>query len=167
MTERSLSAVYAASLLLNKKVAPEKALELASAAIGGADTALDVPNANALVMASELYESRQTAFAQGQILRVPDVPRQTLSAILRGRIEELAGWALLQQDRPAEAIVRLRRAMSVMPDKSAWWRSGMWHLGMALQADGKETEALDAYIRVTPSINRSRPDTTIEHSIRS
>lgn len=155
--------LYAASLLLNKKLVPEKAYEYASAAIGGADAALDVPNAGAAVMASELYDSRQAAFAKDQLIHVPDVPRQTLSAILRGRIEELVGWALLQQLKPAEAAIHLRRSISILPENSAWWRSSMWRLGSALQADGKEKEALDAYIR---SYSIDKPDivryTTVE-----
>jgi hypothetical protein len=60
---------------------------------------------------------------------------------------EIAGWSLFNQNKPAEAVIRLRRAVSVMPDKSAWWRSSMWRLGAALQADGKDAEALDSYIR--------------------
>src|SRR5262249_30377399 len=49
--------LFAASTLLSKKIAPQKALDYATAAIGGADTALEAPNAGAAVMASELYDS--------------------------------------------------------------------------------------------------------------
>lgn len=147
--------LYAASLLLDKKVASTTALKFAEAILGNTDTALAVPNAGALVMASELYESRQKAFSRNELLKVPDVPRQTLSAILRGRVEEMIGWALLAQDKPAEATVHFKRAVSILPDKSAWWRSSMWRLGAALQADGKEAEALDAYIR---SYSIDKPD---------
>jgi tetratricopeptide (TPR) repeat protein len=155
--------LYAASLLLNKKIAPEKAFEYSSAAVGNADAALEVPNSGAAVMASELYDSRQAAFSRDELVRVPDVPRQMLAAILRGRVEELVGWSLLQQGKPGDATVRLRRSVSILPDKSAWWRSSMWHLGTALEADGKEPEALDAYIK---SYSIDKPDlgryTTIE-----
>lgn len=147
--------LYAASALLQKKIALPKVLELSRAAAENSDAGLDVPNAGAAVMASELYDSRAIALSRGEFLLVPDVPRQTLSAILRGRIEELAGWALYQQGSFPEAVVRLRRAITVLPDKSAWWRSSMWRLGAALEAAGKEKEALDAYIQ---SYKTDKPD---------
>src|SRR5262249_35164054 len=43
----------------------------------------------------------------------------------------------------------------IFPDKSAWWRSSMWRLGVALQADGKEPEALEAYVK---SYSIDKPD---------
>lgn len=139
--------LYAADALVKKKLALPKVLELMHSAIGKADASLDVLAPAAAVMASELYESRSLAIARGEVIRVPDVPRQMLSAIVRGRIEEIAGWALYHQGSQAEAIVRLRRAVSVLPEKSAWWRSSVWKLGAALEADGKDTEALDLYIK--------------------
>lgn len=147
--------MYAAALLLQKNVALSKVLDLVKSAVGNADAGLDVATAGAAVMASELYESRTIAFARNEFILIPDVPRQTLSAILRGRIEELAGWALFQQKSYPEAIVRLRRAISVLPDKSAWWRSSLWRLGAALEADGKYKEALDSYIQ---SYKTDRPN---------
>lgn len=139
--------LYTASALLEKKIALDKVLELTKSAVGKTDEALDIPHAAAAVMASELYESRSAALARNEFIRVPAVPRPMLSAILRGRIEEVAGSALLEQNNPSEAVVRLRRAVSVMPTKSAWWRSSLWRLGTALQADGKEDEALESYIK--------------------
>ncbi|MGB7207225.1 MAG: tetratricopeptide repeat protein [Pyrinomonadaceae bacterium] len=139
--------MYSATILLQKNVALPKVLELVKSAIGNADAGLEVSTPAAAVMASELYESRTIAFAKNEIIVVPEVPRQTLSAILRGRIEELTGWTLYQQKSYPEAVVRLRRAISVLPDKSAWWRSSMWRLGSALEADGKDKEALDSYIQ--------------------
>jgi tetratricopeptide (TPR) repeat protein len=147
--------LYAASMLLDKNVAPEKAFELTEAAIGKTDEALEIPGAASAVMASELYDSRTAAIERDEFIRVPDVPRQTLSAILRGRVEELAGWALMQRDDPAEAVIRLRRAVSVMPPKSAWSRSSLWRLGDALRAEGNEKEALDSYIK---SYSTDKPD---------
>jgi tetratricopeptide (TPR) repeat protein len=111
--------LYAASLLLNKKIAVDKALEYAEAAVGNADAAISAPNANAYVMASELYDSRQLALTRGELIKVPDVPRQTLAAILRGRIEDLVGWALLQKEKPTEAAIHFKRAVSILPEKSA------------------------------------------------
>ena len=147
--------LHAASLLLQKRVALGKVIELTRAATGNTDAGLEAPNARAAVLASELYEARATAFRRKEFLVVPDVPQQTLSGILRGRIEETAGWALYQQNNFPDAIVRLRRAITVMPDKSAWWRSSMWRLGAALAAEGKDGEALNAYIE---SYKTDKPD---------
>jgi Tfp pilus assembly protein PilF len=147
--------LYAASSLLSRRIALSKVADLAQAAVGNADAALDVPDPGAAVMASELYDSRALALTRNELIKVPEVPRAMLSAILRGRIEEIAGWALFNQNKPADAVVRLRRAVSVMPDKSAWWRASMWRLGAALQADGKDTEALDSYIK---SYSIDKPD---------
>lgn len=139
--------LHAAGLLLQKNVAVPKAAELVKAAVASVDAGLEVAAPGAAVMASELYDSRSAAFARNEVVLIPDVPRQTLSAIVRGRIEELAGWALYQQKNYPEATLRLRRAISVLPDKSAWWRSSMWRLGAALEADGKDREALESYIK--------------------
>ena len=147
--------IHAASLLLQKRVALTKVIELAKAATGNTDAGLAVANPRAAVLASELYEARAMAFRRNEFLLVPEVPTQTLSAILRGRIEEIAGWALYQQNNFPDAIVRLRRSISVMPDKSAWWRSSMWRLGAALAADGKDAEALNSYIE---SYKTDKPD---------
>lgn len=147
--------LFAASRLLQKKTALPKVLELMQSAIGGVDSALNVANPAAAVLADEIYESRQYALSQNLVIVVPDIPRQTLSAILRGRIEDLAGWTYYQQNNASQSVIRLKRALSVLPDKSTWWRASQWHLGAALEADGKEKEALDAYLK---SYNKDLPD---------
>ena len=148
--------LYLAGLLLQKNLALPKAAELIKAAVGNSEAGLEVSAPAAAVMANELYESRTVAFARNEVVLIPDVPRQTLSAILRGRIEDLAGQAFLQQKNYPEAVVRLKRAVSVLPDKSAWWRASMWRLGTALEADGKDAEALDSYIQ-SYKIDRPSP----------
>lgn len=147
--------IFAASLLLDKRKAVAKALDLVASATGRSDGALSVANPSAAVMASELYETRVAASIRNEFLVVPDVPRQTLSAILRGRIEELTGYALLLQGKPDEASIRLRRAISVLPEKSAWWRTSKWRLGEALAAEGKDAEALEQFIQ---GYDTSKPD---------
>lgn len=139
--------LFVAARLLDKKKALPLVLELTREAVRGVDSALDVPNPAAAVMADELYETRNLAISRNEVLLVPEVPRQTLSVILRGRIEEITGWALYQQDQTSEAVIRLKRAVSVLPEKSAWWRSSVWRLGTALETDGKQKEALDNYIK--------------------
>ncbi|MCR8526649.1 hypothetical protein WB334_26770, partial [Escherichia coli] len=111
------------------------------------NTALDVPNPAAATLADELYESRKIAIARGELIIVPEVSRQTLTNILRGRIEDISGWALYQENKPSDAVTRLKRAVSVLPEKSSWWKASMWRLGVALEADGKSSEALDAYVK--------------------
>lgn len=143
--------IFAADRLLEKKKALSNITELMRAAIGGVDVALNVPGATSAVLADQLFESRAVAAARNEIVIVPEVSRQTLSNILRGRIEEISGWALYQNDKPGEAVVRLKRAVSVLPEKSAWWRSSLWRLGAALHSDGKPREALDAYLKGYPT----------------
>lgn len=138
--------LYAANLLLQKNIGADKAFELARSAAANIDNSLDVANPGAAVMASELYEARNVSFARDDFLLIPDVPKQTLSALMRGRVEEITGRALLRQGKAEEATIRFRRALSVFPKDSAWWRSATWNLGTALQAEGKDQEALDTMI---------------------
>ena len=139
--------LFVANRLLEKKTALPKVLELTQAAIGGVDSALDVISPSSAVLAEELYESRTIAMTRNELVIVPDVPRRTLSNILRGRIEEISGWALFQENKPSEAVIRLKRAVSILPEKSAWWRSSQWRLGTALQTVEKPKEALGAYLK--------------------
>lgn len=139
-------ALYAARFLLSRNLAPDLAKELAEYASARSDDALSVSNSAAAVMASELYDARELAFSRNEFLLIPDVPRQTLSAIYRGRIEETFGLALLADGKPQDAVIRFRRALTVLPKDSAWWRSAVWNLGLGLEASGEEKEALRTYI---------------------
>lgn len=139
--------LFVANRLLEKKTALPKVLELTQAAVGGVDAALDVASPVSAVLAEELYESRTIAITRGEVVIVPDIPRRTLSNILRGKIEEISGWALFHENKWGEAVVRLKRAVSILPEKSAWWRSSQWRLGTALQINEKPKEALDAYLK--------------------
>ncbi|MEO5858800.1 MAG: tetratricopeptide repeat protein [Pyrinomonadaceae bacterium] len=139
--------LYAANLLLQNGVATDEAVQLSTAAVAGLDRSLDVANPGAAVMATELYEARNLSFSREEFLLIPDVPKQTLNSLMRGRIEETTGLALLRQGRPAEATVRFRRALTVLPSNSAWWRSATWNLGSALAAEGKDKEALETMIK--------------------
>ncbi|MBA4185380.1 MAG: hypothetical protein H0X49_15420, partial [Acidobacteria bacterium] len=121
--------LFVANRLLDKKSNFPKISELTKAAIGGVDEALNLPNPASAVLADELYDSRKLAIARGEVIIVPEVSRQTLSNILRGRIEDITGWALFQESKTADAVVRLKRAVSILPEKSAWWRASMWRLG--------------------------------------
>ena len=148
--------IFAANLLLQKQVALPKVAEMMQSAIGSVDNALNVESPSAAVLSDAIYENRQLAISRNQIIVVPEIPRQTLSAILRGRIEDILGWTFYYQKNPSQAVVRFKRALSVLPAGTAWWRVTQWHLGAALQADGKEKEALDAYIK---AYDQDNPDT--------
>jgi len=139
--------IYAANELLERKVAVAKAIELSRAAVSGVDDGLNMEQPAAPIMASELYASRTAATFADKYVLVPDVPKATLSAIARGRIEEIAGWSLLQQGEYANAVVRYRRAVSILPEKSVWWRTSYWRLGEALEAAGNSKEAVDSYVK--------------------
>lgn len=147
--------IFAANRLLESKKALPKVLELTKAAVAGVDSALGAANPAAAILADELYDSRRMAMIRGQLIIVPDVSRQTLLNILRGRIEDISGWSLYQQGKIGEAVIRLKRAVSVLPEKSSWWRGSQWRLGVALDADGKSKEALEAYIK---SYTSAEPD---------
>jgi tetratricopeptide (TPR) repeat protein len=157
--------MFAAAQLLEKKIALPRVVEISRDAITNVDAGLDIPGASTTVMASELYQTRALAAIRNEYVNVPDVPRSTLSAILRGRIEEISGWVAYQMEDADEAVLRLRRAISVLPPNSAWWRSSTWRLGSALELAGKSSEALDFYIKSYKSENTA-PD-TIKYSVIS
>lgn len=138
--------LFVANALLDKRKALPKVLEITKDAVFGVEKALDVTTASAAILADELYDSRKLAAARGQSIIVPDIPRQTLSKIVRGKIEEIAGWTLYQQEKTDEAILRLKIANTVLPKDSTWSRSTQWKLGTILEAQGKDSEALDAYL---------------------
>lgn len=147
--------LYAANRLLQTNRDLPQALELTQDAVGGVDDALQVPSPAGAVMADQLFLSRTLAIARGEVIVTPDVPRKTLAAILRGRIEEIAGETLYNQGKFEESIIRLKRAVSVLPEKSAWWISSMWGLGMAFDAASKPDLALGVYVK---SYINSSPD---------
>ncbi|MEO7659834.1 MAG: tetratricopeptide repeat protein, partial [Pyrinomonadaceae bacterium] len=145
--------IFAGNQLLEKKVALPKVIELIKSAPQSLDAGLEVSAPAAAVMASELYDSRSLAAVRGDYIEIPEIPKPTLSAILRGRVEEINGWTFYQMDDPAQAVIHLKRAVSVLPPESAWWQSSSWRLGSALMLAGKEADALEAFIRTYKSGN--------------
>ncbi|HEY0376041.1 MAG TPA: TPM domain-containing protein [Pyrinomonadaceae bacterium] len=139
--------LYAASRLLAHGVALDTVFELADAAGSGVDAGLDEPVVTVAAMADELRDAHARAAATGTILPLGVVPRVVLANVMRGRIEDLKGWALFNQTKAPEAVVHLKRALSVLPEQSAWWRTAQWHLGAALEATGSREEALAAYLK--------------------
>lgn len=148
--------LYVASRLIQNDVALPQASELAQAATVGLEASLDVPAPTVAVMADDLYDVRARASSYGGTASIPDLQRNMLSNIMRGRVEQIAGLSLFSQNKPAEATIRLKRAVGVLPENSVWWRNAMWYLGAAQEANGNQQEALAAYYK---SYN-SNPDST-------
>lgn len=144
---RTYRQVYVAGRFLKKGVALSSIVDLMDQAMSGVEAALSVPAATIAAQAEELGDVRARAIAQGETPEVPDAPRTALSGILRGRIEDYAGLALYNLDKPAEAVTRLRRAVSGSTEGTPIWRSALWHLGAALEASGKSDQALLYYIK--------------------
>jgi len=144
---RTYREVYVASRLLRKRIALPTVIELSEAAMHGVEAALDTPAATVAVQADDLRNIRARAIAGGNTPAIPNAPRTALSALLRGRIEDLNGWALFNQDRRPEALTHLRLAVGVLPEGTPLWREALWHLGAALEADGKQQQALLYYMK--------------------
>jgi tetratricopeptide (TPR) repeat protein len=138
--------LYAASRLMQQKIGWQTVFDLSEQARSTVEEALDVPSATVAVMADELMDARTRAIKYGGSLEEPKVPRTILSEILRGRIEDYAGVALFNQNKTKDAIFHLRRALSVLPENSLYWRTAQWHLGAVYIATGNQPEALAAYI---------------------
>ena len=144
---RTYRQIYVASKLVRKGLAFSTVLDLMDNAMSGVEAALDVPAATVAVQPEELSDMRARALQQGNTPNIPNAPRAALSGLLRGRIEDLAGLALFNMDKPVEAVARLRLAVSVLPPGTPMWRSATWHLGSALEAAGRNDQALLYYIK--------------------
>lgn len=139
--------LYAASRLLQRSVGFGTAYELAEAARNSADAGMTVPELTLAVQADEFRSIRARAIATGATPEIPEAPRNVLSNLLRGRIEDTSGWALLNQDKADEAVVHLKRAVTILPEGTPAARSALWHLGVALERQDKKEEALSYYIK--------------------
>ena len=139
--------LYAASHLLQRGVGFQTAYELAEAARTSADAGMTVPELTLAVQADEFRLIRARAIAVGGTPDIPEAPRNVLSNLLRGRIEETSGWALYNQDKLDEALEHLRRAVATLPAGTPAARASMWHLGVVLERQDKKAEALSYYIK--------------------
>ncbi|MBA3806229.1 MAG: tetratricopeptide repeat protein, partial [Acidobacteria bacterium] len=117
---RAYRQLFVANRLLRGGVSLPTVLEMTDAATRGVEAALDLPIAAVAIQADELRPLYARAVSSGNSLATTATPRNVLSNIMRGRIEDLTGWALFNQDKPTEAVVHLRRATSVMPEDTPW-----------------------------------------------
>ena len=144
---RTFRQIYVAEKFLRKGVALSSVIDLMDQATSGVEAALSVPNATLAVQPDEYSDIRARALTQGGTPKIPEAPRAALSGLLRGRIEDLAGQALFKMDKANDAVARLRRAVNAAPEGTPLWRAAMWHLGGALEATGKNDQALLYYIK--------------------
>ena len=147
--------LYAASRLLQRGVGFQTAYDLSEAARSSADAGMTVPELTLAVQADEFRSIRARAIASGSTPDIPEAPRNVLSNLLRGRIEDTSGWALLNQDKAEEAVAHFKRAVTILPEGTPAARTALWHLGVALERQDKKAEALSSYIR---SYNSGDPD---------
>lgn len=144
---RAFRQLYAASRLLRNGVGISTALELAGAARNATDDALATPVLTMAVQADEFRDLRARSIAGGNVPDVAEAPRSVLANLLNGRIEDLEGWALFNQEKYPEATEHLKRAAAVLPASTPAWRSAMWHLGVVSEQTDQKEQALDYYIK--------------------
>jgi len=147
--------LYAASRLLQRGLGYQTAYELAEAARTSAEAGMNVPALTLAVQADEFRVIRARAIAAGGTPDIPEAPRNVLSNLMRGRIEDISGWALFNQDKLDDAVAHLKRAVTILPEGTPAARTSLWHLGAALDRQNKKAEALSYYIK---SYNTGEPD---------
>jgi tetratricopeptide (TPR) repeat protein len=144
---RAFREVYAASRLVRNAIGIKTALELIAEARRGADEALKVPGATLAVQADEFRDMRASAISSGNVPDVAPAPPSVLANIYRGRLEDLEGWALFNEEKYSEAVTHLKKAADMLPAETPAWRSALWHLGVTLEQSGQKEQALDAYVK--------------------
>src|SRR4029078_7593947 len=113
----------------------------------GLEVALRAPVATTAAQADEFRGLRAQAIAAGTIPDLAEAPRSALSNIMHGRMEDLTGWILFNQDKYPEAIEHLKLASSVLPNGTPAWRNTLWHMGVVFEQTGRNDEALESYIQ--------------------
>ena len=152
---RAFRQLYAASRLLRNNVGISTVLDLVAAARKASDDALAVPGLTMAMQADEFRDLRARSIAAGSVPDVSDAPHSVLTKILKGRIEDLEGWALFNQEKYPEAIEHLKQASDILPANTPAWRTALWHLGATYEQTGEKEKALDNYIK---SYNGGDPD---------
>lgn len=144
---RAFRQVYAASRLLRHGAGVSTALDLIAEAKKASDDAVKVPVLTMAVQADEFRDLRARAISAGNVPDVAEAPQHLLANILKGRLEDLHGWALFNQEKYTEAIEHLKLAAEILPAETPAWRTALWHLGVAHEQSGQKEQALDYYIK--------------------
>jgi tetratricopeptide (TPR) repeat protein len=153
---RAFRQIYAASRLLRNSIGLSTVIDLADQARKASDDALSAPSLIMAVQADEFRELRSRAIAQGNVPDVASAPQSVLKSILKGRIEDINGWALFYQQNNTDAIAHLKIAAATLPEGTPAWRTALWHLGATLEQTDQKQQALDYYIK---SYTAGEPDT--------
>ncbi len=144
---RTFRQMYAANRLLRNGVGATTALEFIGEARKASAEALKVPTLTLAVQAEEFRDLRASSISAGNVPDVAPAPPEVLANIYKGRLEDLEGWALFNQEKIPEAITHLKQASSILPIQTPAWRNALWHLGVALEQSGQKEPALEAYIK--------------------
>lgn len=144
---RTFRQMYAANRLLRNGIGASTALELIAEARKSSAEALKVPGLTLAIQAEEFRDLRASAISAGNVPDVAPAPPEVLANIFKGRLENLEGWALFNQEKVPEAITHLKQASHILPIQTPAWRNALWHLGVALEQSGQKEEALEAYIK--------------------
>lgn len=144
---RPFRQVYAASRLARNGVGIKTALDLIAQAKRATDDALKVPVLTLAVQADEFRDLRAAAISSGNVPAVASAPTEVLEKIYKGRLEDLEGWALFNEEKYSDAVVHLKKAAEILPAETPAWRTALWHLGATLEQSDQKEQALEAYIR--------------------
>ena len=144
---RAFRQAYAASRLLRHSVGLDTVLELIAEAKKATDDAVKVPMLTMAVQADEFRDLRARSISAGNVPAVADAPQEVLASILKGRLEDIYGWALFNQEKYTDAITHLKQASEILPAETPAWRTALWHHGVALEQSGQKEQALDSYIK--------------------
>ena len=106
-----------------------------------------MPALTLAIQADEFRSIRARAIAEGATPDIPEAPRNVLNNLLRGRIEDIAGWALSTRTSSDEAVEHLKRAVTILPEGTPASRAALWRLGATLERQDKKSEALSYYIK--------------------
>ena len=158
---RAFRETYAASRLVRNGVGIEPALQMIANARKAMDEGLKTPVATMAVQAEEFRELRARALTAGSVPDIAPAPAEALTKIFKGRLDDLEGWGLFNQEKYAEAITHLKQAAETAPEGTPTWRSALWHLGVALEQSGQKEQELDAYIKSY----KAGPPESVKHSI--
>jgi len=139
--------VYAASRLVRNGISNETALEFVAGARKATDEALKLPVATMAVQADEFRDLRARAISTGNVPDVATAPAEVLANIFKGRLADIEGWALFNEEKYSEAITHLKQAAEISPPETPAWRTALWHLGVALEQSGQKEQALEAYLK--------------------
>ena len=158
---RAFRQVYAASRLLRRAVGINTALDLIAEARKASDEALKVPVLTLAVQADEFRDLRAAAISAGSVPDVAPAPPEVMANIFNGRLEDLEGWALFNQEKYSEAITHLKKASEILPADTPAWRTALWHQGVVLEQSDKKEQALEAYIKSY----KSGPEDTVRRGV--